>query len=82
MVVLCHPGLIRPCEGQDPQIPPRYSPRLEPMFPLNPSHSSPPTRARWQRESNLDWLGEANEPYQLSQALVGTKLDLLGLTSQ
>ena len=70
MVVLCHPGQYRPYEGQDPQGPSRYPPRVEPVFPLNPSHSSPPTRAHWQWESNLDWLDRANEPYQLSQALV------------
>ena len=77
MVVLCHPGLYRPYEGQDSQGPPRCPPRLEPVFLLNPSHNSPPTRARWQRESNLDWLGRANEPYQLSQALVGEELFLI-----
>ena len=77
MVVLCPPGLYRPYEGHDPQGPQRYLPRLEPVFPLNPSHSSPPTRARWQRESNLGWLGGANEPYQLSQALVGSNKNSL-----
>ena len=38
---------------------------------------TPPTRARWQRESNLGWLGGANKPYQLSQALIDYTLGFL-----
>ena len=38
---------------------------------------TPPTRARWQRESNLAWLGGANKPYQLSQALIDYTLGFL-----
>ena len=63
IIVLCHSDLYKLYERQNPQRLSRYPPKLELMFPLNPSHSSPPTRARWQQKLNLDWLGGANELY-------------------
>ena len=44
----------------------------QPVWGVNPTKDAHQTKAYWQRDSNLGGLDEAFEPYQLSQALIGS----------
>ena len=48
----------------------------QPVWGVNPTKDAHQTKACWQRDSNLGGLDEVFEPYQLSQALVGSPLKL------